>query len=141
MWCLGTSASLLMLTLMSHIFTESTIYKPFSTRTSPLGDPFEHGFLTCGIPDFNQFNEFVLGILPWSPNPNSTASTNIQEAHQNSAQPHATEIQPSRASNGAQRFILAVESPHMHVRARLRGRRAGRALSRRLPPLYPGSAP
>ena len=42
MWCLGTSASLLMLTLTSHIFTESMIYKSFSTRTSPLGDPFGH---------------------------------------------------------------------------------------------------
>ena len=40
MWCLGTSASLIMLTLMSHNFTLSTIYEPFSTRTSPLGDPF-----------------------------------------------------------------------------------------------------
>ena len=99
MWCLGTSASLLMLTLMSHIFTESMIYEPFSTRTSPLGDPFEYGSLTFGIPDFNKNNVDTLAILPWSPNPNSTASITVQEFHQNS-QPRDTEIRPSCAIDG-----------------------------------------
>ena len=73
------------------------IYKSFSTRTSPLGDPFEHGFLTGKIPDIKKFNVSTLEIFPWSPNPNSTASINIQEFHQSSA----TEIQPSCAIDGA----------------------------------------
>ena len=77
------------------------IYKSFSTRTSPLGDPFGHGSLTFGIPDFNKINVDTLAILPWSPNPNSTTSTNIQGAHQTTVKPHGVAIQPKRPSHGA----------------------------------------
>ena len=39
---LGTSASFIMLTLMSHNFSQFTINKLYMSRTSPLGDPFEY---------------------------------------------------------------------------------------------------
>ena len=47
MWCLGTSASFVMLTLMSHNFSQYALYEPYTIRTSPLGDPFEHTPSSC----------------------------------------------------------------------------------------------
>ena len=68
MWCLGTSASYVMLSLMSYNFTQPTICEPFHGGTGPLGDPFRHGFLTGKIPDFNFFPVETLEIFPLSLN-------------------------------------------------------------------------